>query len=229
MKNCKVKNPESQNPFPRILCKQSRRIQNPFARTLFAKNPSFASPACCWVAADGRRHDEHEEGTRTRRGARWGSEESRPRNRRRWADFGALELFLMLSTLLLWRFAGKKLIWLVRAMANPVAPRIVVTSHEDVAIRAFLSWASDLGGLAPNDLCVMTASIGIQACVGVVVVPGALMHPLLHRFPWLPVLAYSPEDILAVRPAWMLQSTVSILQSFHCPVVCECGQVVVPN
>jgi hypothetical protein len=30
-------------------------IQNPFARTLFAKNPSFASPACCWVAADGRR------------------------------------------------------------------------------------------------------------------------------------------------------------------------------
>jgi hypothetical protein len=84
------KNPESQNPFPRILCKQSRRIQNPFARTLFAKNPSFASPACCWVAADGRRHDE-QEGTRTRRGARWGSEDSRP----------TLELFLMLSTLLL--------------------------------------------------------------------------------------------------------------------------------
>ncbi len=238
--SCKVKNPESENPFPRILCKESKRIQNPFCKESSIQNPLCKEsriqnllwrihPACCWVTADGRRNDEQEEGTRTRWGARWGSGDSRPRDSRRWADPGALELFRISSTLLLWWFARKKLTWLVWALANPVAARIVVTSHEDVAIGAFLSWASDLGSLSPNDLCVMTASIVIQACVGVVVVPVALIHPLLHRFPWLPVLAYSPEDVLAVRPAWMLQSAVSILQSFHCPVVCECGQVVVPN
>ncbi len=195
------KNPES-------FCK------NPFCKESILCFPCLLLGCCWWEETWCKKKEQEQDGELD-----GGVRDSRP----------TLELCLMLSTLLLWRFAGKKLTWLVRAMANPVAPRIVVTSHEDVAIRAFLSWASDLGGLAPNDLCVMTASIGIQACVGVVVVPVALMHPLLHRFPWLPVLAYSPEDILAVRPAWMLQSTVSILQSFNCPVVCECSEVVVPN
>ncbi len=95
-----AKNPESQNPFPRILCKESRRVQNHFCKESRIQNLLWRiHPACCWVTADGRRNDEQEEGTRTKWRARWVSGDSRPRDSRRWADLGALELFRISSTL----------------------------------------------------------------------------------------------------------------------------------
>ncbi|XBI36800.1 hypothetical protein VPH35_122256 [Triticum aestivum] len=96
-----------------------------------------------------------------------------------------------------------------RALAVEVARGVVVAGDEDAPVPgADHARAADAGRLAPHHLRVVPAHLAGVAGIGVEVVVPLLVHPRLHGVRGRPRLPGAPEDVLAERPAGVLQPAV---------------------
>ncbi|XBI36801.1 hypothetical protein VPH35_122257 [Triticum aestivum] len=115
-----------------------------------------------------------------------------------------------------------------RALAVEVARGVVVAGDEDAPVPgADHARAADAGRLAPHHLRVVPAHLAGVAGVAVKMVVLLLVHPQLHRVGGRPRLPGTPEDVLAERPAGVLEPAIA--GALRRPVLRKPGHVVVPR